>query len=75
MMQDMMDSHSFYALPLYSNASDIQNRFEQNVKLVLKSAHNQFIERTANGEDKEAVLNELAAASLAELKRLSSKDM
>ena len=75
MMQDMMDSHSFYALPLYSNASDIQNRFEQNVKLVLKSAHNQFIERTENGEDKEAVLNELAAASLAELKRLSSKDM
>lgn len=75
MMNGMMDSFKLYSLPVYDNASDIQSDFEQNVKLVLKSAHNQYIERTANGEDKEDVLNELAAASLEELKKLSDKDM
>ena len=75
MMNGMMDSYELCALPRYSNASDIQSDFEQNVKLVLKSAHNQYVERTANGEDKEAVLNELAASSLEELKKLSDKDM
>lgn len=75
MMNGIMDSYKLYSLPVYVNASDIQSDFEQNVKLVLKSAHNQYVERTANGEDKEDVLNELAAASLEELKRLSDKDM
>ncbi len=75
MMNGMMNSYKLHPLPLYSNASDIQSRFEQNVKLVLKSAHNQYVERTAKGEDKQAVLNELTAASLEELKRLSDKDM
>ena len=75
MMNGMMNSYELYALPLYSNASDIQSRFEQNVKLVLKSAHNQYIERTAKGEDKEAVLKELSELSLDELKKLCDKDM
>ena len=75
MMNAMMDSFRLYSLPVYSNASDIQSDFEQNVKLVLRSTHNQYVERTANGEDKEAVLNELAAVSLEELKKLSEKDM
>lgn len=75
MISGMMRSHELYSLPLYSNASDIQSDFEQNVKLVLKSAHNRYVERTANGEDKEAVLNELAASSLDELKTLCDKDM
>ncbi len=75
MMSGMMNSYKLYALPLYSNTSDIQSRFEQNVKLVFRSAHNQYIERTENGEDKESVMNELVAFSLEELKRLSDKDM
>lgn len=75
MMNGMMESFRLYSLPVYDNASDIQHDFEQNVKLVLKSAHNQYVERTANGEDKEAVLNELAASSLDELKKLSDKDI
>ena len=75
MMSGMMDSHELYALPLYSGASDIRSRFEQNVKLVLRSAHDRYMERTAGGEDREAVLSELAASSLEELKRLSEKDM
>ncbi len=75
MMNGMTDSYELYSLPVYDNASDIQSDFEQNVKQVLKSAHNQYLERTANGEDKEAVIDELTEASLAELKRLSEKDM
>ncbi len=75
MMKGMIDSYLLYSLPVYDNASDIQSDFEQNVKLVLRSAHNQYIERIENGEDKEAVLNELAASSLEELKRLSDKYM
>ncbi|MBQ7834676.1 MAG: hypothetical protein IJ385_02730 [Ruminiclostridium sp.] len=75
MMNGMMGSYKLYSLPVYDNASDIQSDFEQNVKLVLKSAHNQYVERTANGEDKEAVLNELTVSSLDELKKLSDKDM
>lgn len=75
MMNGMMNSYELYSLPVYDNASDIQSRFEHNVKLVLKSAHNQYVERTAKGEDKKAVLNELADFSLEELKRLSDKDM
>ena len=75
MMNEMMDSYELHALPLYSNASDIQSRFEQNVKLVLKSAHNRYIERTEKGEDMTAVLDELTASSLIELKKLCDKDM
>lgn len=75
MMSGMMKSHELCALPLYSNASDVQHSFEQNVKLVLRSAHNQYKERTQKGEDKESVLDELCKASLEELKRLSDKDM
>ncbi|MBQ7013825.1 MAG: carbohydrate ABC transporter substrate-binding protein [Oscillospiraceae bacterium] len=75
MMDGMMESHTLLALPRYAGASDVQIRFEQHVKQVLKSAHSQYTERTAAGEDKAAVLDELAAASLAELRRLSDKDM
>lgn len=75
MMSDMMNGYELHSLPLYSNASDIQSRFEQNVKLVLRSAHNQYVERTANGEASEALLNELVVSSHEELKRLSGKDM
>lgn len=67
----MMQDYTFYALPLYDNASDTQSIFEQNVKSVLKSAHNQYIKRTQNGEDADAVLNELVEHSLSELNRLT----
>ena len=75
MMNGMMDSYLLCSLPVYDNASDIQSDFEQNVKLVLRYAHNQYVERTASGEDKETVLNELSASSFEELKRLSDKYM
>lgn len=68
----MLDSYSFYALPLYSGASNIQLNFEKNVKAVLSAAHNQYVKRVDNGENQTEVLSELVESSLAELKRLSS---
>lgn len=67
----MLENYSFYALPLYDNASNIQADFEKNVKTILSSAHNQYVRRTSNGENPSDVLNELIEESLTELKRLT----
>ncbi len=69
----MLENYSFYALPLYNGASDIQLNFEKNVKAVLSSAHNQYVKRVATGEDPDKVLNELVESSLTELKALSTE--
>ena len=69
----MLDSYTFYALPLYDGASEIQSDFETNVKSVLKAAHNQYIRRINEGEDSDTVLDALAESSLEELKSLSGK--
>ena len=68
----MTEEYTFYSLPLYSNASDIQLNFEQNVKNVLKSAHNQYIKRVNSGEDADTVLNELVEQSLIEIRNISA---
>jgi len=69
----MLDSYTFYALPLYDNASEIQFDFETNVKTVLRSARNQYVKRVNEGEDPRTVLDALIDDSLAELKSLSGK--
>ncbi len=69
----MLDSYTFYALPLYEGASEIQSDFEANVKSVLKAARSQYIKRIGEGEDPDTVLAALAESSLAELKSLSGK--
>ena len=69
----MNQEYSFYALPLYSGASEIQNDFENNVKAVLRSAHIQYMKRVENGEDPDLVLDELVYSSLDELRNLSEK--
>ena len=69
----MLDSYTFYALPLYDGASKIQFDFETNVKTVLKSAHNQYVKRVNEGEDPEKVLDSLVEDSLAELISLSGE--
>ena len=70
-VETMLDSYTFYALPLYDGASETQLDFEANVKAVLKSARNQYVKRIGNGEDPETVMEALIAASLAELISLS----
>ena len=47
----------------------MQSHFEESVKLVLRSAHNQYMERVSIGEDPEAVLNVLTNTSCEELKK------
>jgi len=69
----MLESYTFYALPLYDSASEIQSDFETNVKAVLKAAHSQYIKRITEGEASDTVLDALAESSLAELKSLSGK--
>ena len=70
-VETMLDSYTFYALPLYDGASETQLDFEANVKAVLKSARNQYVKRIGNGEDPKTVMEALIAASLAELISLS----
>ena len=72
-VDQMNREYSFYPLPLYSGASDIQSDFETNVKAVLRTAHIQYEKRVSDGEDSELVLNELAESSLTELINLSEK--
>jgi hypothetical protein len=69
----MLDSYTFYALPLYDGASEIQSEFETNVKAVLKSAYNQYRKRIGDGEDPEIIMEALIESSLAELISLSGK--
>ena len=70
-VRTMLDTYTFYALPLYDGASEIQLDFEANVKAVLKAAHNQYQKRVNAGETPEDVMNELIESSYAELKNLS----
>lgn len=68
----MLENYSFYSLPLYNNSSETQLGFEENVKTVLRAAHNQYLKRVDQGEDPTTVLNELVKESLTEIKMLSS---
>lgn len=65
---NMIQDYSLYAIPVFDGASDTQRHFEESVKLVLKTAHNQYLARVRSGEDPETVLNELTAASYDALK-------
>lgn len=66
----MIREYSLYTIPVFQNASDLQSRFEESVKTVLKTAHTQYTERVQNGEDPQTVLTELTDASLGELQKL-----
>lgn len=63
----MIQDYTFYALPLYDGASNTQLSFENNIKAVLKSAHNQYLRRIDAGETPYVVLDELAESSYNEL--------
>ena len=65
----MLQNYTFHALPLYDGASDVQHDFENHVKNVLRAAHNEYLERIRLGEDSDAVLDELSASSLHELRQ------
>ena len=66
---NMIREYSLYSIPVFDKASDVQSHFEESVKLVLKSAHNQYVERVDNGEAPDAVLTELTNTSCEALKK------
>lgn len=69
----MVQQYDMYALPLYDGASETQLSFEKNVKAVLKSAHNQYLNRVNDGENPNTVLAELTDISLTQLRSLSEQ--
>lgn len=72
-VQTMVKDYSLYALPLFDGASEIQHKFEENARLILKTNHMQYEKRVLSGENKESVLNELTEHSLSEIRSLSAK--
>lgn len=69
----MTNNYKLYALPLYDDASETQHKFEENAKIILKTAHIQYEKRISSGEDPENVLNELTEYSLSEIRKLFIK--
>ena len=59
----MIQEYSLWAIPVFDGASDTQSRFEESVKLVLRTARSEYIERVRSGEDPETVLNTLTNTS------------
>lgn len=72
-VETMLDSYTFYALPLYDNASSVQLTFEENVNKVLSAAHNQYRKLVSEGEPPQTVLDALVEDALAELISLTRK--
>ena len=65
----MIAQYSLWAIPVFDGASDAQSRFEESVKLVLRSAHSEYLDRIQSGQEPEAVLNALTDASYDALKQ------
>ena len=65
----MIQEYSLWAIPVFDGASDTQSRFEESVKLVLRAAHSEYIDRAYSGEEPETVLNELTDTSYDALKQ------
>ena len=66
----MLNNYELCPLPVFAGASETQLNFENNVKAVLRSAHSQYLKRTAAGEENATVLTELTKSSLKELQEL-----
>lgn len=64
----MIESYTLYTIPVFDGASQVQHQFEDSVKLVLRTLHNQYTERVGSGEDPQTVLEELTDGSLAALR-------
>ena len=69
-VSSMSREYTFIPIPLFDGASRVQQNFENKIKPVLKSSHNQYLSRVQAGEDADAVLKELTASSLSEFRAL-----
>lgn len=69
-VNDMSEEYSYCQIPLFNGASDMQSSFEENVKSVLSSAHQEYLSRVANGENADTVLNQLVSSTLSKIRSL-----
>ena len=67
-VSQMHSSYSFCPLPLYDGSAQAQEQFEAVMKDVLSTAHIAYANRVGQGENPEAVMEELLASTLAEIK-------
>ena len=65
----MIQDYSLWAIPVFDGASDVQSRFEESVKLVLRAAHSEYLDRIHCGAEPETALAELTDASYLALKQ------
>ncbi len=63
------EDYAFCSVPLFEGASDIQKNFEKLIKATISSAHEEYISRIQNGEDKDTVMSALTASALSEIQK------
>lgn len=59
------NDYQFCSLPLFDGALDAQKNFEKLIKSTLSNAHEEYIRRIQNGENKDTVMKDLTASALA----------
>lgn len=63
-VNDQYDNgYTFCSLPLFDGASDTQKDFEKVIKSSLSKAHDEYVKRITDGENKDAVMNALIESS------------
>lgn len=63
------NDYQFCSLPLFSGASDTQKNFEKLIKSTLSHAHEEYLHRIQNGENRGAVMKEITASALASVRK------
>lgn len=63
------ENYKFCSIPLFEGASDTQKAFEKLIKSTFSSAHNEYITRVQNGENKDTVMNELTDSALSDIRK------
>lgn len=58
--------YQFTSIPLFEGADDLQDQFQNSLKATLSDAHDEYVKRCANNEDKDTLLNELVQRCLKE---------
>ncbi len=62
------NGYQFCFLPIFDGALDMQKNFEKLIKSTLSNAHQEYIRRIQNGENRDTVMEELTASALASVR-------
>ena len=71
-VSSMSEDYTYCEVPVFDGASDTQSNFEKNVKFVLNAAHDEYLRRISEGENADAVLDNLILSSLADIRSMYS---